>query len=230
MSTANTMRPALQVIKMQPGFGLISSVFFMMLRDKVYVYADCAINVDPSAEELAEIAVASARTARTFGVIPRVAMLSYATGDSNQGPMIDKVRKATALAQERAPDELIEGPFQVRGEARRSRPRRAFLERPPPSQIDAAVDPGVAAIKAPAQPRRGPRDRLHLPRPQRGEQRLQGGAAGDQDERDRPRHAGAPHARQRPLARRDRRGHRQHRRLDARAPGAGRRRGGGGAA
>merc|ERR1719390_335637 len=88
-STANTMRPALQIIKMQPGFKNVSSVFFMMLRDKVYVYADCAINVDPSAEELAEIAVAAA--ARAFGVAPRVAMLSYATGDSNKGPKIEKV-------------------------------------------------------------------------------------------------------------------------------------------
>jgi phosphate acetyltransferase len=127
-STANTMRPALQLIKMQPGFNIASSVFFMMLRDKVYVYADCAINVDPTAEELAQIAVASAHTARAFGVQPRVAMLSYATGDSNKGPMVDKVIRATAIAKELAPDELIDGPF----------------------QIDAAVDPAVAAVKFPA--------------------------------------------------------------------------------
>ena len=126
-STANTMRPALQIIKMQPGFKNVSSVFFMMLRDKVYVYADCAINVDPSAEELAEIAVASAATARAFGVAPRVAMLSYATGDSNKGPKIEKVIEATKLAKAMAPDELIDGPF----------------------QIDAAVDPDVAAVKFP---------------------------------------------------------------------------------
>ena len=114
-------------IRDRPGFKNVSSVFFMMLRDKVYVYADCAINVDPSAEELAEIAVASAATARAFGVAPRVAMLSYATGDSNKGPKIEKVIEATKLAKAMAPDELIDGPF----------------------QIDAAVDPDVAAVKFP---------------------------------------------------------------------------------
>lgn len=124
-STANTMRPALQLIKMAQGYSMVSSVFFMLLRDRVFVYGDCAINVDPSAEELAEIALASAGTARAFGITPRIAMLSYATGDSNQGPMIDKVRKATELARERAPAELIEGPI----------------------QFDAAVDPAVAAVK-----------------------------------------------------------------------------------
>ena len=92
-STANTMRPALQLIKMAPGFKIASSVFFMLLRDKVYVYGDCAINVSPTASELAEIAATSAGTARAFGISPRVAMLSYATGDSNTGPMIDKVSK-----------------------------------------------------------------------------------------------------------------------------------------
>ncbi|KAL1508085.1 hypothetical protein AB1Y20_007678 [Prymnesium parvum] len=124
-STANTMRPALQLIKTAPGFSLVSSVFFMLLRDKVYVYGDCAINVDPTAEQLADIAIASVQTARAFGIVPRVAMLSYASGDSNQGPMIDKVRQATELARKLAPDELIEGPI----------------------QFDAAVDPAVAAVK-----------------------------------------------------------------------------------
>jgi len=97
----------------------------MLLRDKVYVYGDCAINVDPTAEQLADIAIASVQTARAFGIVPRVAMLSYASGDSNQGPMIDKVRQATELARKLAPDELIEGPI----------------------QFDAAVDPAVAAVK-----------------------------------------------------------------------------------
>jgi len=124
-STANTMRPALQVIKMAPGYSLVSSVFFMLLPDKVYVFGDCAINVDPTAEQLAEIASTSAGTARAFGLKPRVAMLSYATGDSNSGPMIDKVRSATERARELAPGELIEGPI----------------------QFDAAVDPAVAAVK-----------------------------------------------------------------------------------
>merc|ERR1719163_258596 len=124
-STANTMRPALQLIKMAPGFKIASSVFFMLLRDKVYVYGDCAINVSPTASELAEIAATSAGTARAFGISPRVAMLSYATGDSNAGPMIDKVREATEMARELAPSELIEGPI----------------------QFDAAVDPAVAKVK-----------------------------------------------------------------------------------
>ena len=88
---------ALQLIKMAPGFKIASSVFFMLLPDKVYVYGDCAINVEPSADELAEIALASASTARAFGITPRIAMLSYATGDSNQGPMIDKVIQATKM-------------------------------------------------------------------------------------------------------------------------------------
>ena len=124
-STANTMRPALQLIKMAPGCSLVSSVFFMLLPDKVYVYGDCAINVDPDASALSQIALASCDTARAFGIQPRCAMLSYASGDSNTGPQIDKVREATEHAKELAPSELFEGPI----------------------QFDAAVDPAVAAVK-----------------------------------------------------------------------------------
>lgn len=111
-TTANTVRPALQVIKTLPGIPLVSSVFFMCLPDKVLVYGDCAINTDPTSEELALIAVASADTAAAFGIEPRVAMLSYATGDSNAGPAIQKVIDATAIAKQKRPDLAIEGPLQ----------------------------------------------------------------------------------------------------------------------
>eukprot|EP00850_Spirogloea_muscicola_P006145 SM000029S10440 [mRNA] locus=s29:178187:183224:- [translate_table: standard] len=111
-TTANTVRPALQVIKTQPGSPLVSSVFFMCLPDRVLVYGDCAINTEPTAEELSYIATASADTAAAFGLEPRVAMLSYATGDSNKGPAIQRVIDATKLAKERRPDLKIEGPLQ----------------------------------------------------------------------------------------------------------------------
>eukprot|EP00850_Spirogloea_muscicola_P010735 SM000064S19757 [mRNA] locus=s64:294379:299395:+ [translate_table: standard] len=111
-TTANTVRPALQVIKTQPGSPLVSSVFFMCLPDRVLVYGDCAINTEPTAEELSFIATASADTAAAFGLEPRVAMLSYATGDSNKGPAIQRVIDATKLAKERRPDLRIEGPLQ----------------------------------------------------------------------------------------------------------------------
>jgi len=124
-STAATMRPPLQVIRMKPGFHIVSSVFFMLLADGVKLFGDCAINVSPSTGELAQIAAASASTARAFGIEPRVAMLSYATGDSNTGELIDKVRDATAKAREMRPDDLFEGPI----------------------QFDAAVDPAVAEVK-----------------------------------------------------------------------------------
>ncbi|KAF0683556.1 Aste57867_24413 [Aphanomyces stellatus] len=111
-TTANTIRPALQLIKTRPEFPLVSSVFFMCLEDDVVLYGDCAVNTDPTAHELAQIAVQSAESAKAFGVEPRVALLSYATGDSNKGPIIDKVREATRLAQEMAPDVAIYGPIQ----------------------------------------------------------------------------------------------------------------------
>jgi phosphate acetyltransferase len=126
-TTANTIRPAFQIIKTQPGTSIVSSVFFMCLDDRVLVYGDCAINPDPSAEQLADIAINSALTAQTFGIEPRVAMLSYSTGESGQGPEVDKVREATRMAQERRPDLKIEGPL----------------------QYDAAIDIDVAKLKLP---------------------------------------------------------------------------------
>ncbi len=124
-STASTVRPALEVIRTAPGVSVVSSVFFMCLADRVLVYGDCAINPDPTAEQLADIAISSAATAAQFGVEPRVAMLSYSTGGSGSGADVDKVREATALVRERAPQLPVEGPL----------------------QYDAAVDPAVAATK-----------------------------------------------------------------------------------
>mgnify|MGYP006265575299 FL=1 len=126
-TTQHTIRPALQFIKTQPGCSVVSSVFFMCLNDTVVVYGDCAVNPDPTAEELAEIAISSADTARHFGVEPRVALLSYSTGESGAGEEVDKVRSAVSLARARRPDLALEGPI----------------------QYDAAVDEEVAALKMP---------------------------------------------------------------------------------
>ena len=126
-TTTDTVRPALQIIKTKADISIVSSVFFMSLDTKVLVYGDCAINLDPSAEELAQIAISSADTAVKFGIEPRVAMLSYSTGTSGSGPEVDKVRKATQLAQALRPDLLIEGPI----------------------QYDAAIDEKVAKKKLP---------------------------------------------------------------------------------
>ncbi|MEU8514773.1 phosphate acetyltransferase [Kitasatospora sp. NPDC048722] len=126
-STAATIRPAFEVIKTSPGASIVSSVFFMCLADKVLVYGDCAVNPDPDAQQLADIAIQAAATAAQFGVEPRVAMLSYSTGTSGSGADVDKVRKATELVRELRPDILVEGPI----------------------QYDAAVDAHVAATKLP---------------------------------------------------------------------------------
>lgn len=130
-STAATVRPAFEFIKTKPGFSIVSSVFFMCLPDRVLVYGDCAVNPNPSAKELAEIALSSAQTAKTFGIDPVVAMLSYSTGESGKGEDVDRVREATKIAMELAKESFpglrIEGPI----------------------QYDAAVDPGVAKTKAP---------------------------------------------------------------------------------
>ncbi|MEU6706422.1 phosphate acetyltransferase [Streptomyces wuyuanensis] len=126
-STAATIRPAFEIIKTKPGASIVSSVFFMCLADKVLVYGDCAVNPDPDAEQLADIAVQSAATASRFGVEPRIAMLSYSTGTSGSGADVDKVREATKLVRERHPELRIEGPI----------------------QYDAAVEPSVAATKLP---------------------------------------------------------------------------------
>jgi phosphate acetyltransferase len=111
-STANTVRPALQLIKTRPDAKLISSIFFMCLPNQVLIYGDCAINPDPNAEELADIALQSAASAEAFGIEPIVAMISYSTGSSGKGSDVDKVREATRIAQERRPDLLIDGPMQ----------------------------------------------------------------------------------------------------------------------
>ncbi|MET7538348.1 phosphate acetyltransferase [Streptomyces sp. NPDC055059] len=126
-STAATIRPAFEIIKTKPDAGIVSSVFFMCLADKVLVYGDCAVNPDPDAQQLADIAVQAAATAEQFGVDPRIAMLSYSTGTSGSGADVDKVRKATELVRERRSDLKIEGPI----------------------QYDAAVEPSVAATKLP---------------------------------------------------------------------------------
>ena len=111
-TTAHTIRPALQLIKTAPGCGLVSSVFFMCLPDQVVVYGDCAVNPDPTAEQLADIALQSADSAAAFGIEPRVAMISYSTGTSGTGADVDKVREATRLARERRPGLAIDGPLQ----------------------------------------------------------------------------------------------------------------------
>ncbi|MFD2725284.1 phosphate acetyltransferase [Hyunsoonleella rubra] len=111
-TTAHTLRPALQFIKTKPGVNIVSSVFFMCLEDRVSIFGDCAINPNPNAEQLAEIAISSAETARSFGVEPKVAMLSYSSGASGKGEDVDKVRKATEIAKAAAPDLKIEGPIQ----------------------------------------------------------------------------------------------------------------------
>ncbi|MGW0786739.1 phosphate acetyltransferase [Streptomyces sp. NPDC002911] len=127
-STAATIRPAFEIIKTKPDASIVSSVFFMCLADKVLVYGDCAVNPDPNAEQLADIAVQSAVTASRFGVDPRIAMLSYSTGTSGTGADVDKVREATERVRASRPDLRIEGPI----------------------QYDAAVEPSVAATKLPA--------------------------------------------------------------------------------
>jgi phosphate acetyltransferase len=126
-TTAHTIRPAFEVIRTAPGVSVVSSVFFMCLRDRVLVYGDCAVIPDPTAEQLADIAISSAVTAAQFGVEPRVAMLSYSTGESGVGAEVDKVRTATALVRERRPDLSVDGPI----------------------QYDAAVDASVARTKLP---------------------------------------------------------------------------------
>lgn len=111
-TTANTVRPAFQLIKTAPQYSLVSSIFFMLLPEQVMVYGDCAINPNPNAEQLAEIAIQSAQSAKAFGIEPKVAMISYSTGESGSGDDVDKVRQATALAKQKAPDLCIDGPLQ----------------------------------------------------------------------------------------------------------------------
>ncbi len=111
-TTQHTIRPALQFIKTKPGYKVVSSVFFMLLDDRVVAYGDCAVNPNPTAEELAEIAISSAETALRFGIEPKVALLSYSSGDSGKGEEVEKVRKATKLFKAKAPQFKVEGPIQ----------------------------------------------------------------------------------------------------------------------
>ncbi len=126
-TTAHTIRPSFEIIKTKPGVSVVSSVFLMALADRVLVYGDCAVNPDPTSEQLADIAISSSETAVQFGIDPRVAMLSYSTGTSGSGADVEKVRAATALVVERRPDLLVAGPI----------------------QYDAAADAAVAAAKMP---------------------------------------------------------------------------------
>jgi phosphate acetyltransferase len=125
-TTANTVRPALQIVKTKPGINIVSSVFLMCMETEVLVFGDCAINPDPNAQELSEIAISSSETARSFGIEPKVAMLSYSTGESGSGVDVDKVKEATKIAKKNS-DILIEGPI----------------------QFDAAIDKNVAKKKLP---------------------------------------------------------------------------------
>ncbi|MEM6160751.1 phosphate acetyltransferase [Erwinia sp. P6884] len=129
-TTANTIRPPLQLIKTAPNSSLVSSIFFMLLPEQVLVYGDCAINPDPNPEQLAEIAIQSADSATAFGIEPRVAMISYSTGNSGAGSDVEKVREATRIAKEKRPDLVIDGPL----------------------QYDAAIMADVAKSKAPDSP------------------------------------------------------------------------------
>ncbi|UCF03352.1 MAG: phosphate acetyltransferase [Deltaproteobacteria bacterium] len=126
-TTAHTIRPSFEIIKTKPGCSIVSSVFLMCLADRVLVYGDCAVNPNPNSEQLADIAISSAGTAGMFGIDPRIAMLSYSTGESGKGEAVEAVREATAIAKERRPDLKIEGPI----------------------QYDAAVDASVAKTKLP---------------------------------------------------------------------------------
>jgi phosphate acetyltransferase len=126
-TTAHTIRPAFEFIKTKPEASIVSSVFLMCLKDRVLVFGDCAVNPNPTSEQLAEIAISSADTARIFNVDPRIAMLSYSTGSSGKGADVEKVIEATRIAKERAPHLMLEGPI----------------------QYDAAIDADVAATKLP---------------------------------------------------------------------------------
>ena len=126
-TTAHTIRPSLEFVKTKPGISIVSSSSFMCLADRVLVYGDCAIVPDPTTEQLADIAISTAETASGFGIEPRIAMLSYSTGESGHGPDVDRVREATRLVRERRPDLKVEGPI----------------------QYDAAIDATVAKVKMP---------------------------------------------------------------------------------
>jgi phosphate acetyltransferase len=140
-TTAHTIRPALQFVKTKPGINTVSSVFFMLLQDRVLVYGDCAVVPNPTPEQLADIAISSAQTAKAFGIEPKVAMLSYSSGNSGEGADVDKVRKATELVKSLCPDLLVEGPI----------------------QYDAAVVPSIGNSKMPGSPVAGQANVLIFP-------------------------------------------------------------------
>ena len=126
-TTQHTIRPALQFVKTKPGVNTVSSIFFMCLPDRVSVFGDCAVNPNPTSEQLAEIAISSAESSKLFGIEPKIAMLSYSSGSSGQGEDVDKVRVATEIIKKQRPDLEVEGPI----------------------QYDAAVDPNVGKQKLP---------------------------------------------------------------------------------
>ncbi|RLD33498.1 MAG: phosphate acetyltransferase [Bacteroidetes bacterium] len=126
-TTQHTIRPAFEFVKTKPGVSIVSGAFFMCMKDRVLVYADCAVNPNPNSEQLADIAISSAETAMKFGIEPRIAMLSYSTGDSGKGTDVEKVRKATEIVRQQRPDLKTEGPI----------------------QYDAAIDISVARTKMP---------------------------------------------------------------------------------
>ena len=129
-TTAHTIKPSFQIIKTAPGASVVSSVFLMVMQDRLWAFGDCAVNPNPTAEQIGEIAAVSAQTAAQFGIDPKVAILSYSTGTSGSGPDVDRAVEATARAKELAPDVAIDGPL----------------------QFDAACDPGVGKKKAPDSP------------------------------------------------------------------------------
>ncbi len=140
-TTQHTIRPALQFIKTKPGVSIVSSVFFMCLPDRVAVFGDCAVNPNPTAGELAEIAISSADSSAKFGIEPRIAMLSYSSGSSGEGEDVERVRIATSIVREKRPDLKVEGPI----------------------QYDAAVDPQVGNQKMPGSPVAGKASVLIFP-------------------------------------------------------------------
>ncbi|MCK5814375.1 MAG: phosphate acetyltransferase, partial [Flavobacteriaceae bacterium] len=111
-TTQHTIKPALQFIKTKPGVSVVSSIFFMCLEDRISIFGDCAINPNPNAEQLSEIAITSAESSKAFGIEPKIAMLSYSSGSSGKGADVDKVREATKIVKQKRPDIKIEGPIQ----------------------------------------------------------------------------------------------------------------------
>ncbi|XZR52730.1 MAG: phosphate acetyltransferase [Enterobacteriaceae bacterium] len=140
-TTANTIRPALQIIKTTPGNSIVSSFFFMLLPNKILIYSDCAININPTATQLSEIAIKTAESAKLFDIKPKIAMISYSTGNSGKGIEVEKVREATNLVKKKRPDLIIDGPI----------------------QYDAAITPNVSKIKAPFSKLKGEANILIFP-------------------------------------------------------------------